>query len=338
MVELQRTAFEASRAAEYFDAKELQAQTGQRVENFASVALKELMDNALDACESAGVAPEVEIDVEDRRAARIAVSDNGTGIPPEVVRRILNFDTRTSDKAAYRTPTRGAQGNALKTVIGIPSALGSQQPVTIEARGIRHEISAGLDPAGEPRIRHEEKAGPTKLGTRVELSLPADRQAFSFGHWVRAFSLFNPHASVRIRALGNGAYQANSAPAHFSDSYQKEYQRTAEFPGRFRKYLPTDLHSAHWYDAASLRRLVFAHVADHRRGGEDLLLRDFARTFRGLSGSAKAKAVCGQFPDIVRLSDFDGNEERVAVLLDVMRANSTAPSHNVLGAAGRGTS
>src|SRR5690242_18309423 len=122
----QRTMFEISRAAEYFDAKELQAQTGQTADQFASVVVKELVDNGLDACETAGVAPEIRIEVTrtgDR--LQIAVSDNGSGIEPATVQRILNFETRTSDKAAYRAPTRGAQGNALKTVIGIPHALGA---------------------------------------------------------------------------------------------------------------------------------------------------------------------------------------------------------------------
>ena len=58
-VSLQRTTFSTSRAAEYFDARELSAQTGQSQYNFAHVAIKELVDNALDACETAGVAPVV---------------------------------------------------------------------------------------------------------------------------------------------------------------------------------------------------------------------------------------------------------------------------------------
>ena len=44
---LERTIFETSRAAEYFEAKELQAQTGQPIEMFPTVVLKELVDNAL---------------------------------------------------------------------------------------------------------------------------------------------------------------------------------------------------------------------------------------------------------------------------------------------------
>ena len=54
---LQRTTFEMSRAAEYFTVRELQTLTGQQQHRFVSVILKELLDNAIDAAETAGVAP-----------------------------------------------------------------------------------------------------------------------------------------------------------------------------------------------------------------------------------------------------------------------------------------
>ena len=83
MAQLRRTTFETSRAAEYFEADELAKQTGQPARKFAAVALKELVDNALDACEAAGAAPEIGIEVrEEAGLVRLAVSDNGTGIPP----------------------------------------------------------------------------------------------------------------------------------------------------------------------------------------------------------------------------------------------------------------
>ncbi len=101
MAKLVRTTFETSRAAEYFDARELQAQTGQPIQNFATVALKELADNTLDACESAGVAPEIGIEVRyELGTIRLTVSDNGPGILPETVRKILDFDVRVSQRLA----------------------------------------------------------------------------------------------------------------------------------------------------------------------------------------------------------------------------------------------
>jgi len=62
-VNLDRRHFHISKAAEYFDAKELQAQTGQPASAFGEVVLKELLDNALDACESAGIDPVIHIGI-----------------------------------------------------------------------------------------------------------------------------------------------------------------------------------------------------------------------------------------------------------------------------------
>ncbi len=40
-------------------------------------------------------------------------------------------------------------GNAWKTILGIPYALGGKEPVVIKARGIKHSIRATLAPAGD---------------------------------------------------------------------------------------------------------------------------------------------------------------------------------------------
>ena len=78
---LDRTIFSTSRAAEYFRVKELEKMTGQPREKFADVVIKELKDNALDACEAAGVAPEVGIETSVVRGyIIIKVADNGPGI------------------------------------------------------------------------------------------------------------------------------------------------------------------------------------------------------------------------------------------------------------------
>jgi DNA topoisomerase VI subunit B len=61
-----RTTFEMSRAAEYFTARELQAQTGQSENRFAAVVLKELLDNGADACEQEGIAPRLALLIDER--------------------------------------------------------------------------------------------------------------------------------------------------------------------------------------------------------------------------------------------------------------------------------
>jgi hypothetical protein len=114
------------------------------------------------------------------------------------------------------------------------------------------------------------------------------------------------------------------------------YKSSVTFPEGWRKFLPTDLTSPHWYGPAALRRLVFSHIAHVRRGGRDLPLGEFVRQFRGLSSTAKAKAVLARFADIRHLSDFEEHPEKVGELLAAMREDSKAPSHNVLGVVGEG--
>ena len=54
---LHRTAFRTSRLLDFCSRKELIAQTGHQPDDWPLVVLKELIDNALDACEEGGTAP-----------------------------------------------------------------------------------------------------------------------------------------------------------------------------------------------------------------------------------------------------------------------------------------
>jgi hypothetical protein len=73
-----RTTLETSRLLDFCSEKELTAQTGHDPDEWPLVALKELMDDALDACEEAGVAPDIHVTVDNDG---IMVADNGRGIP-----------------------------------------------------------------------------------------------------------------------------------------------------------------------------------------------------------------------------------------------------------------
>src|SRR4051794_21099005 len=116
---LKRQTFTTSRQLEYFTKNELVTQTGYDPSSwFPYVVVKELVDNSLDVADSAG--PRICVSLDE---SVLTVSDNGPGIPPDVVRRITDFSSRTSDKSMYISPTRGAQGNALKTVLAIPYVL-----------------------------------------------------------------------------------------------------------------------------------------------------------------------------------------------------------------------
>src|SRR5829696_1455916 len=134
--QLQRTTFSTSRLLDFASIRELQAQTGHEVGEWPLVILKELLDNAIDACEEAGIAPVIEVEVDDDG---ILVSDNGSGLPASTIEGVLDFSIRVSSREAYVSPTRGAQGNALKTIVAMPFVLsdGERGEVEIAARGER---------------------------------------------------------------------------------------------------------------------------------------------------------------------------------------------------------
>lgn len=94
---------------------------------------KETIDNALDACEQAEVSPEITVQFQGHK---LDIRDNGGGIPPDTVERQVDYSSRTSDKLGYVSPTRGAQGNAWKTILAMPYVLDGERarPIIIEAR------------------------------------------------------------------------------------------------------------------------------------------------------------------------------------------------------------
>ena len=130
---LKRTTFRTSRLLDFCSRKELIAQTGHQPEEWPLVLLKELVDNALDACEEAEVAPEITITVD---AHGVTVADNGPGIPEDTVAGVLDFTARASSREAYVAPDRGAQGNALMTLVAMPFVLdGKRGDIEIVAQG-----------------------------------------------------------------------------------------------------------------------------------------------------------------------------------------------------------
>lgn len=204
---MKREMGEISRSSEFFSVDELEKQTGQPKENFVSVVVKELLDNAIDATEPDSSSPEVSFDLDmDENTVRISVSDNGPGIKSKTINRIKNFDVRVTDKLNYKSPSRGQQGNALKTVLGMPYALGSKEAVVITARGVKHTIYAHPDSLGEVIPDHEKQKVANTKGTTVALTLPRNPAARSFDPkwWARAYALSNPHVSVKIRCFDKG--------------------------------------------------------------------------------------------------------------------------------------
>src|SRR6266540_1728307 len=169
---LDRRTFEINRLLEFFSEKELQMQIGHEGPLWPIALVKELVDNALDACETAGIPPEIVVTVE---PDAVSVQDNGPGLPTATLERSLDYLVRVSDKAFYVSPTRGQLGNALKCIWAAPFvADGEHGRVEVLTRGQRHTIDVSLDRIRQqPELRHTTKAEPiVRNGTLVRMCWP----------------------------------------------------------------------------------------------------------------------------------------------------------------------
>ena len=170
---LARELFETKRQLEYLSPKELSMQLGAEPSRWGVVLLKELIDNALDATESAGTAPEISISLTPQG---FTVADNGPGMSQELIERSLDYDIRVSDKMYYVSPTRGQLGNALKCLWAAPYAIDNGAPghVEVASRGLQHRIAVSVDwIAQEPRLQHAITDAPIcKNGTKIAIISP----------------------------------------------------------------------------------------------------------------------------------------------------------------------
>jgi len=163
-----RRTFVTSRDLDFFTLENLSKQIGHGPRDWALALTKELVDNALDACESASLAPHIDVTISDHE---IGVSDNGPGLPDVVIEKTLDYGVRVSDKAAYVSPSRGQQGNALKTIFAAPCVLGEGMGATIiDSLGVRRTIEVRIDPIDQcPRITVGEEDGFVQNGTLVKM-------------------------------------------------------------------------------------------------------------------------------------------------------------------------
>ena len=324
---LNREIFKTSRLIEFCSEKELINQTGYAVSDWPLVILKELVDNAIDACEEAGIAPAITVVVQD---GIIVVADNGPGIGPKVVKDLTDYTSRTSSREAYVSPTRGAQGNFLKCLLAMPFVLdgGKMGETVIASKGISHHIKFSVDHIRqEPKITINRSDSIVKTGTRVEIRWPESASSIldlaksRFLQMADGFGWLNPHLTLEV-------------------DWEGEKTRIESTDPRWQKWKPSDPTSPWWYTKERLARLMAAYVArDQDKGREPRTVREFIAEFRGVSGSAKQKEVLDKVRAArVALPDYFAkgiNLPRIAKLLLAMQANSRQVKPKDLGLIGK---
>ena len=228
--------FTTSRLLDFATKRELTAQIGHQPTMWPQVVVKELVDNALDAAEQAETAPQVEVTVTE---SMIEVRDNGPGIPGDVIEDILDFTVRVSSREAYVGPTRGAQGNALKTIMVMPFVLdGNAGRVEIESLGVHHKILFAIDRiAQEPKAEIVREPSLVKNGTIVRLHWPNSASSIlaaalqPIRELLYRFAAFNPHLHLTARVGADAEVWEPTNPA-------------------WQRWRPCDPAPAQWYDVS----------------------------------------------------------------------------------------
>lgn len=343
---LHRTTFRTDRRMDFFSEKELTTQTGHQRSEWPLVIIKELVDNALDACEESDIAPVITVEAD---ATGITVKDNGPGLPESTIESALDFTVRASSNEAYVSPARGAQGNALKTLIPMPRILDPEQgKFIIQAHGKQHIIVCAFDPISQrPHIRddvtdakckksrsstHEKASFGTKIRIEWAEMSSLEEAIWPFGgdrpDWIRdpvtvlveGYSIFNPHATVTLDWFGQRATWMATDP-------------------EWEKWKPNKPTSSHWYEQKHFERLVGAYITHDRDAGKDRFVSDFIAEFDGLAGSKKRSKV---LDDVglrrvalsAMVTDAGLDSDRLATLLAAMQKHTHPVSPQRLGIVG----
>jgi DNA topoisomerase-6 subunit B len=171
-------------------------------------AVKEAVDNSLDACEEAGILPELEIEITEvgENRFRAAVQDNGPGIVRQQVPKIFG-KLLYGSKFHRLKQQRGQQGIGISAA-GMYGQLTTGRPVQIISKtGPRkpaHLFHIAIDTQKNAPViaKDTEIEWEPPRGTRVEIELEAVYQKGrrSVDDYVEQTALVNPHLAMRYVA------------------------------------------------------------------------------------------------------------------------------------------
>ena len=177
--------------------------------------VKEAVDNALDACEEAGILPDIEVRIEHLPKAgdgryRVTITDNGPGI---VRRQIENIFGRLlyGSKFHRMKMSRGQQGIGISAA-GMYGLMTTGRPMVVHSKtGKRkpaHHIELAMDTTkNRPEVTVDQESTDfpetsTGTGTRVAIELEAKyiKGKTSVDAYLEQTAIANPHAKITFIA------------------------------------------------------------------------------------------------------------------------------------------
>ncbi|WP_276271670.1 DNA topoisomerase VI subunit B [Haloarcula litorea] len=171
-------------------------------------AVKEAVDNALDACEEAGIKPDIYVEIQEAGDYyKLIVEDNGPGITKEQLPKIFG-KLLYGSRFHAREQNRGQQGIGISAAV-LYSQLTSGKPAKITSRpkgqsdAQYFELIVDTD-ENEPEISVDETTSWERPhGTRIELEMEANMRARSSLHdYVQDTAVVNPHARIEFDEPG----------------------------------------------------------------------------------------------------------------------------------------
>ena len=168
-------------------------------------AVKEAVDNALDAAEEAGIFPDIYVEIQEQGDYyRVIVEDNGPGITRESLPKVFG-KLLYGSRFHVREQNRGQQGIGISAAV-LYAQLTSGKPAKITSRTLGSseaqyfELIVDTD-ENEPEISVDETTNWDRPhGTRIELEMEANMRARQQLHdYVKHTAVVNPHARIELK-------------------------------------------------------------------------------------------------------------------------------------------
>ncbi|MBZ6493957.1 DNA topoisomerase VI subunit B [Natrinema longum] len=168
-------------------------------------AVKEAVDNALDAAEESGILPDIYVEIQEAGDYyRLIVEDNGPGLTKESLPKVFG-KLLYGSRFHAREQSRGQQGIGISAAVlyaqltsGKPAKITSRTQGSSEAEYF--ELIVDTDD-NEPEISVEETTTWDRPhGTRIELEMEANMRARQQLHdYIKHTAVVNPHARLELR-------------------------------------------------------------------------------------------------------------------------------------------